>query len=362
MFLYWGRRGALNQFTLNLGREALRNASIVPTVSISRQSLNFAAYGEMSEALFPVNTFKTNVGACTKAWQVPLLRRKLLERIARDRTQVVITLMPHVWTSLMAPEIRRSGVRYATIIHDADPHPGDPTSVLHRWLLRDALVADHVFTLSGAVARRLVEQARVPSSRITPLFHPDLVYGPRAEFRPPEPGEPLRLLFFGRILPYKGLSLLLDAVEVLTKQGIAVELGVFGEGPLGSDAERLARLGAEVVNRWLPDDEISAIIQRYHAIILSHTEASQSAVAATAFGMGCPVIATPVGGLTEQIRNDETGVLAVDVDAESLADATKRLLLDSVLYQKICHRIWAERETRSMTRFVQDCVTSALRI
>jgi glycosyltransferase involved in cell wall biosynthesis len=152
----------------------------------------------------------------------------------------------------------------------------------------------------------------------------------------------------------------LDALDLLADDGIAVELGVFGEGPLGPNAERLKRLGAEVVNRWLTGRELATILSRFHAVVLSHTEASQSGIAAAAFGAGLPVIATPVGGLMEQIIDGQTGVLALRADAPNLAEAIKRLMLDPTLYRAIRHNIAATRENRSMAHFVKDCASHAL--
>ena len=68
--------------------------------------------------------------------------------------------MSHVWTPLLANSIRRAGVRYVVIVHDAADHPGDATAMVNFWLLRDALKADGVVTLSAYVKSRLV--ARFP--------------------------------------------------------------------------------------------------------------------------------------------------------------------------------------------------------
>lgn len=360
MFLYWGRRGALSRFTLELGRVALNQPDLRTTITVSRQNESFDNFREFGDALFPITTFASNVGALIQSWRVPLLRRSLVACLQRDRIQAVVALMPHVWTPLVAPAIRRAGVRYATIIHDADGHPGDPTSVVHGWQLRDVLHADVVLTLSLAVAGRLEATGRVPRDKLFPLFHPDITYGPPANPCPPGPGEPFRLLFLGRIMPYKGLAVLLDAVDILAAAGLRVELGVFGEGRLGPSAERLTAMGAEVVNRWLSEDEIGALLQRFHAVVLSHVEASQSGVAAAALGSGVPLISTPVGGLPEQVLHGQTGIVATYADAKSLSAAIAQLYDDPQLYQAMCRQIVATREQRSMQRFVADVVSRTL--
>ena len=360
MFLYWGRRG-LSKLAAEIARTAAADPGLAATISVSRQNDDFAAFADCGSALFPIDTFSHDSGALTYAWRIPLLRRQLARRIARDRTEVVIELMPHVWSPFMASAIHAAGARYATIVHDADTHPGDRrTGAVKRLLDRAARQADVVFTLSQFVATRLAASGRLPPDRLCNLFLPDLTYAPMRERRPPGSDAPFRLLFMGRILPYKGLALFLDAVDLLHADAIPVEVGVFGDGPLGACASRLAALQAEIANHWLTDAEIAATLPRYHAMILSHTEASQSGVAAVALGAGLPVVATPVGGLVEQITDGHTGMLAARADAPALAPAIRTLLLDPPLYAKVCRGIAETSAQRSVTRFVRLCVARAL--
>jgi hypothetical protein len=119
-------------------------------------------------------------------------------------------------------------------------------------------------------------------------------------------------------------------------------------------------MGAEIVNRWLTEAEIGALLPTFHAVVLSHIEASQSGVAAAAFGAGLPVIATPVGGIIEQVEDQVTGVIAARADATALTEAAKRLLLDVSLYQRICGNLVTLREARSVRNFVEQCVSHGL--
>jgi glycosyltransferase involved in cell wall biosynthesis len=222
------------------------------------------------------------------------------------------------------------------------------------WLLRDARTADLVITLSAVVADRLACTGRVPREKLVTLFHPDLDYrGTFSSIVAPSDG-PFRCLFFGRIMAYKGLPLLLDALEILRRQGLAIEIGVYGEGDLAGSASRLRGLDAEVVNEWIAEERVGEIFDRFDAIVLPNIEASQSGVAAAALASGLPIIATPVGGLVEQVKDGETGVLAKAVDAPSLALAIRRLALDADLYRTIRQKIAQTRESRSMRRFVGE--------
>ncbi|MBX6330002.1 MAG: glycosyltransferase [Pseudolabrys sp.] len=360
MFLYWGRRG-LSRFALGVARAALESKSLSASISVSRQNESFPAFEDLGEAVVPVDTFSSNLGALLQTWRIPLIRRRLMRHIAEHRPRVAVELMPHVWSSFVAPVIKGAGVRYVAIIHDASAHPGDYRSALVEWLTRRTLFqADLILTLSGTVASRIETSGLVPHNKIYPLFHPDLDFGCRCALDPPQPGEPMRLAFFGRIMPYKGLPLFLDMADELRGQGIAVEVGVFGEGDLGASRARLKAMGAEVINRWLTEAEIGTLLPRFHAIVLSHIEASQSGVAAVAFGAGLPVIATPVGGIIEQVQDGITGVLAARADATALAEAAKRLRSDPGLYRQICQNLVTLNRERSMTRFVEECVSHAL--
>jgi glycosyltransferase involved in cell wall biosynthesis len=360
LFAYWGRRGALSRFTLNLARTCQDIPELDATISVSRQNESFDQFLPLGPKLLAVQTFTSGIGALIGPHRIARLRRDLLHRVVSDRIEAVVTLMPHVWSPLVSPAIRRQGVRYLTVVHDADPHIGDRTGIATRWLLQDTRSADRVITLSASVAERLVATGHVSRSKITTLFHPDLAYGaglPRQTAV--SAGRPLRCLFFGRIMPYKGLPLLLDAWELLRREGLSIEVGVYGEGDLADCADRLHRFGAEVVNEWIAEDRIAAIFDQFDVVVLPYIEASQSGIAAIAMASGLPIVATPVGGLVEQVRELETGVLAQTADAAGFAQAIRRLVLDASLHQTIQRRIAINRDARTMRRFVESIVAEA---
>jgi glycosyltransferase involved in cell wall biosynthesis len=99
---------------------------------------------------------------------------------------------------------------------------------------------------------------------------------------------------------------------------------------------------------------------RFDAVVLAHVEASQSGVAAAALGHGLPVIATPSGGVVEQIDAEKTGIFASEVSAEALADAMSRFVqnpeLRRALYRGVSHLGGADNP-HSMERFFEAIVT-----
>jgi glycosyltransferase involved in cell wall biosynthesis len=359
-FLYWGRRGALPRLTLDLAEAARGRPDLDLHLSISYQNTLFPEHAWLGDRLLPIDTFRTAAGA---VWTAAAARRRVVDlrqRLQQRQIRTVVVLMLHLWTPLLAPQLKRAGIAYIPIVHDPAAHAGDLTGVVNRWLLRDLRRADRVVTLSPFVTRALVASRRAPEVLIDTLFLPDLSYG-GGRPEPADDAAPLRLLFLGRILRYKGLPLFVSALELLARRGTPVRAGVFGAGDLGESSERLRGLGVEVVNRWIDDGEIAAILARYDVLVLSHTEASQSGAAATALGAGMPVVATPVGGIVDQIAHEKTGLVARRADAEALADAIGRLALDRTMLRSLIDEIERRRAERSMSAFLDRMIPIAQR-
>jgi glycosyltransferase involved in cell wall biosynthesis len=232
--------------------------------------------------------------------------------------------MPAALDLLMAAALRRAGVPFLVVVHDAQAHPGDhfpPQIFLQRRLLRRA---DGMIALTRHVAGRLRAQPGTDRKPLILATHPPFVFAPR----PPPPrahGGPLRLLSFGRLLPYKGLDLLAAALIQLGPRP-DLDVRVVGSGPESAALATLRGLpGVRVENRWVPEEEIGALLGWSDAMVLSHTEASQSGVAAAAIAARRWVVATRVGGLAEQLRG-ETLARLCDPAPESLAAALRGLL------------------------------------
>lgn len=352
MLAYWGRRGALADFTFELAEEIL--VSHPATIAISRSNEKYDDFLKFGEALFATQTFDSVLGAAVSLGNAFRLRRALIDRIVRDRTRVLIDLMPHIWSPIITPVVRKLGVRHVIVVHDSDAHPGDLTGLLtNRWLLGEAYRSDHIITLSNFVQQRLIADRGIPQAKITPLFHPDLTFK-RTKSTSSQSDGILRILFFGRLLPYKGLDLFLDALDILRARGIRVEAGVFGSGDIGAHAARLTQLGVYVENRWLRSDEIRQRLEQYDVFAACHSEASQSGVVAAALGAGMPVIAVPVGGIPEQVTPEVTGIVVSDRTPSAFADAIARIIHEPELLEKLRMGVQRSMPTRSMRRFASE--------
>lgn len=351
MFVYWGRRG-ISRLVHDIVDAAARRPDLDWGLSIARQNDQFDSFAAFGPRVHVIDTFTSSTGAVTGAWRLPALARGLSAEVARRRARHVVSLMPHVWSWATARGARQGGAGYHTIIHDAVAHPGDATGLVQQLLLRDADRADRVFTLSTAVAGQLANSGRVRRDRIIPLFHPTRPAPTAVPRSAPAPGDPWRLLFFGRVLRYKGLPLLVEAVRLLRAGGHRVHLSVIGEGPLGELAPELAALDAIIVNEWVDEAAFDAALASHHVMVLPYVESSQSGPAAAALGSALPMVVTPVGGLKEQVEDGVTGLVATEVDAPSVAAALSRLMTEPGLYAALVAELAAKRHARSTDAFV----------
>ena len=322
LFAYWGRRGAGPTLTEAMVRAALDDPTLTVSLSFARQVERAAALSELTPDPLAIDSFDNALGALAATFRLPALRARLAREIKARRIDWVITVMPHVWGRLLASATHMAGARYAVIVHDAQPHPGEESWLLDRLATAEIKAADRIIACSGHVARAL--SARHGTLPMATLFHPPFDFGATSPLAPrTAPRRPVRLLFFGRILPYKGLPLLLDAHRLLRRSGLDCTLSIVGDG--ATDDLALDAPGVSLDNRWIAEQEIPGILAEADILVAPYLEASQSGVIAAALAAGLPVVATPVGGLIEQVAPGETGLIADAVTPQALADAIRAL-------------------------------------
>ena len=319
----WGRRGAGPRYAAELAQAFAREPDVSVRLSLSTGAELLQTDNPPPCAL-PVRTYASLYGIGGRLFTLPALVLSLARWLRRERIDVAVCAMPAALDLAMAAALRLVRVPYVVVVHDADLHPGDRYAAqihLQRLLVRGAR---GVFALSGHVAGRLREQGLPPGCSLMRSALPPFHYG--AVLAPPRAhGDRLHLLSFGRLLPYKGLDLLADALALVGERpDLAVR--VVGSGPESADIARLRALpGVVVENRWVSESEIATVFGWADALILTHREASQSGIAAAAIAARRWIVATRVGGLIEQLEGESEAILC-EPTAASLAEAILVLL------------------------------------
>ena len=112
--------------------------------------------------------------------------------------------------------------------------------------------------------------------------------------------NPLKIVFVGRLLPFKGIAMLLEALKSLD---FPVHLTIVGEGPervyLESLVDELRIVDKVLFTGNLPLKEVAPIMQQAHVFCLPSVRESGGAVLLEAMAVGRPVIAVDFGGPAE---------------------------------------------------------------
>ena len=143
-----------------------------------------------------------------------------------------------------------------------------------------------------------------------------------------QPAESLRLLFVGRLVYYKGIDVLLQALTLVP----GATLQLIGDGPERARLESLVarlRLGSRVVmSGTLADGEILSAFSGADVFVLpsvSRAEAFGLSMA-EAMANGLPAISTSLGTATDWVNLHEvTGLVVPPGDPSALAGAIQRL-------------------------------------
>ncbi|MEO1695156.1 MAG: glycosyltransferase [Pseudomonadota bacterium] len=147
---------------------------------------------------------------------------------------------------------------------------------------------------------------------------------------------PCRVTYVGRMLAFKGLYVLEDAVRILRDREVPVAIRCFGAADDNPDA-----IPADVLARWSvaaeADSDAALAWHGRTEDVADVWRASDIAVFPTLGGEGVPrslleaaatglgIVASDVAGCRDMIRDGETGLLVPPSDARALANAIERL-------------------------------------
>jgi glycosyltransferase involved in cell wall biosynthesis len=272
----------------------------------------------------------------TLAWYRPDTWWRAGRKLAHQRFDAVVLF---VYTPIQVPAYvtlaraaRSGGCKVIALCNNVLPHERSKVDkLLMGALLRrvDALVVHSAeqAALAATLTSAPAEVAALPPH--APHQAPALAE--RAAL--PEPPRN-HLLFFGIVRRYKGVDVLLRALDAAP---VKVSLTIAGEIWDGRDdlLELVSELGlgdrVEFTGGYVPADELPALFEAADALVLPYRSGTASQNALIAFDFGVPVIATRAGAIADSVTDDVNGILCEPDDAGDLARAIGRLYEPGVL-------------------------------
>ena len=147
----------------------------------------------------------------------------------------------------------------------------------------------------------------------------------------------VNIITASRIDKVKGLSYMMEAVELLKQRGLGFHYYMIGEGPELDGMKRICKEKhlQDVVSfegfqsnvpEWLAATDIFALpsLYEYHSIAVLE-----------AMRAGKAIVATTVGGNGESITNNKQGLMVPAADSKALANALERMVSDTDLRTRL---------------------------
>lgn len=135
------------------------------------------------------------------------------------------------------------------------------------------------------------------------------------------------ILFYGHISEYKGIEILIKAMEKVSAADPDIKLIIAGGGRFDYDTKGLNG-NTTIINKYLSNKEIAALNQTAALVVCPYTSASQSGVVMTSFAFGNPIIASNVGALPEVIEHENTGIIIEPGNPDVLSETILNLFRD----------------------------------
>jgi phosphatidylinositol alpha-1,6-mannosyltransferase len=284
------------------------------------------------------------VGGCLAAW-----------RLGRGRPDLVHVHWPVPHALFGAAARRASGARTALVCSFYSVEINWVSRRL-RWLLPllrwSARTADAVTAISSSTARLVRDTTGVEAS-VVPFAAAVADEGLGAEggeTRSPlsaGPGEPVELLFVGRLVERKGVEVLVRALPSLLRER-PVRLTIVGEGewePVIRAAIRDAGVEDRVrLTGYVSRDELTTLYGTSDILVLpavvdrkGDTE-GLGVVLLEALRRGRPVVASRVGGIPDIVEHGQTGWLVPPGDSEALAATILGVVRDPEEARRVADR------------------------
>ena len=225
-------------------------------------------------------------------------------------------------------------------------HGGDAHKDKHYRRFQPSLFARRRATLMAEAARFVCVSESVReklAARGFPLEK--LVVLPIGTDIPAEtPARPLQgpVLFIGRLVPKKGVAVLIEALQRLRAEGREPETVIAGDGPLADDLRRQAS-GLDRLRflGWQTPDAVAKLMREAALLVVPSIAAADGdaeglpSVAMEAMALGLPVLGSTEAGLAGVVIPGETGVLVPAHDGSALATAIDRLLANAGERQRL---------------------------
>jgi glycosyltransferase involved in cell wall biosynthesis len=359
------RGGGITTFNERLAAEfqQLGHEVIIYSFSLQYPSFLFPGKSQYANRPEPKNIkIKSVINSVN-----PLNWIKVGNQIAQEKPSLVII---RYWLPFMSPALgtiarvirRKKNTKIVCIADNIIPHEKRTADkILTKYFM---LPIDGFITMSNKVTQDLLQFNSNANYKqvVHPLYDNFGKIIDKREARKYLKIEPdIKLvLFFGFIREYKGLDLLLDAMDTDDVKKQSIQLIVAGEFYQNKDVylDQINQKGissqVRIIDDFIPDDMVRYYCCAADVIVQPYKKATQSGVTPLAYHFEVPMIVTNVGGLPEMVKDGESG-LVCEPNSQSIAEHISEFFNKGVDY--FLPGLKAEKEKFSWSSFVSSIMT-----
>ncbi len=274
-----------------------------------------------------------------------------------------ILIIPY-WMSFMAPAfgsvclLLNKRTKVVSLVHNAIPHE---RSVVDKPLAKFFFSRCDAFIVMSETVRADLITLR---KKANILLQPHPIYDHYDERIDKATAcqnlgikaEKKNLLFFGLIRSYKGLDILIEAMDYLDD---SFQLIIAGESYGSFDKytgliEKSAlKDNIIVMEQYIPDKLVSVLFSAADVLVLPYRSATQSGVVALAYQMELQMIATDVGALGSAVRDSQTGLVVPSATPEHIATGIKEFFDSPQLSDSYRQNLKKEKNRLSWDNFAK---------
>jgi glycosyltransferase involved in cell wall biosynthesis len=222
------------------------------------------------------------------------------------------------------------------MIHDVIPHEGDHgvnRVDFMNWVV--CKLSNEIIICNKKYKQNLCERYSVDDNRVKTINLWERFPSFSSSIRT------RRILFFGRLNPYKGVDNLLEIVKICSDLQFII---VGKTDPQISEIikELSKHDNIKINSKYIPDEIIPEIFSNADWVILPYNTATQSGVILEAYKNSKPVIAFNVGAISEQIEDGLSGYLVPAKDvSEFVTVLRKAMAINDDEYLKFCENAYS---------------------
>lgn len=150
------------------------------------------------------------------------------------------------------------------------------------------------------------------------------------------------LLFVGRFVPSKNLPFLIKSFKEVVKEDNRVKLMLVGEGPLDKTVRYLvAKYKIEknvIFTGRIPSERLPSYYSAADVFVITSNYDNFPNAVLEAMACELPIIGTRVGGIPQQVKNGENGLIVESNNVEEFKNAVLNLLNDKELRKEMGKR------------------------